>query len=123
MTSTLHAQANLITPVPSNIDYYERTAGMFQFFMWQAFAISLEDSVQGVWKLACKTIGVDRQSRAMTLFERNAGRVWVCTSMWISMPWAADLTLRFRFGDELMVPFSLVGPWVGRILEWVREVY
>ncbi|RMZ66216.1 toxin biosynthesis [Pyrenophora seminiperda CCB06] len=120
MTSILHAQANLITPVPSNINFYERTVGMFQFFMWQALAISLEDAVQGIWELGCARFGIDRQKGGVKLVEANIGRLWVCTSMWISMPWAADLTLRFRFGDALMVPFSLVGPWVGRALEAMR---
>jgi hypothetical protein len=49
------------------------------------------------------------------------GWMWVFTSFWISIPWAADLTLRFRFGDELMVPFSVVKPLIDRLFDALRS--
>jgi hypothetical protein len=120
ITSMFHAQCNLITPVPSNIEFRERVDGMFKFFLWQALAISTEDTVKGIWKMACTRFGIRRGSRALGTFEASFGRLWVCASMWISMPWAADLTLRFRFGDELMVPFSVLASRVERVVRALR---
>jgi hypothetical protein len=121
ITSMFHSQCNLITPVPSNIEFRERIDGMFQFFMWQAFAISLEYLVKATWAAVCRNLGIERQDQASVAFETVVGRLWVCASMWISMPWAADLTLRFRFGYELMVPFSIVVPWVDRAIQILRQ--
>lgn len=118
MTSFFHAQLNLITPVPSNIDFSERTRGMFQFFLWQALVISFEDAVGAV---ARRWSPLRSAGRTWHSLRKPLGWMWVVLSFWISIPWAADLTLRFRFGDELMVPFSVVAPWVSQVFQYLRE--
>ncbi|KAI0455769.1 membrane bound O-acyl transferase family-domain-containing protein [Xylaria acuta] len=121
-TSFFHAQLNLITPVPSNIDFAERTRGMFQFFLWQALAISFEDTVQRIWGAVERKWGpLGSTGRTWHALRKPLGWMWVVLSFWISIPWAADLTLRFRFGDELMVPFSIVSPWVTQLFQNLRE--
>ncbi|KAI0530151.1 hypothetical protein GGR58DRAFT_525235 [Xylaria digitata] len=122
MSSFFQAQMNPIIPVPSNIEFTERTYGMFQFFMWQALVISFEDTVQrirGTGKPEWGRVGVG--GRIWRGFRKPLGWMWVILSFWISIRWAADLTLRFRFGDQLMVPRSVVAPWTGLVFQSLRN--
>lgn len=122
ITSCFHVQCNLIVPTPSNISFSEQVDGMFQFFMLQALAISLEDAVQGIWDVACRRSGINRGNSVVSFLETVVGWMWVITSCWVSFPFAADMTLRFRFGDELMVPFSIVRPWVEHAFKVLRKI-
>jgi hypothetical protein len=122
ISSIFHAQSNLIIPAPDNIDFYEKTTGMFQFFMWQALAISIEDCAQMVWSKVHRRLGVRRESRLCTLFVTVLGWLWVCFSMWLSMPYAADTTLRLRFGDRKMIPVTIIGPWIGPLFLLLRSM-
>ncbi|GAW14658.1 hypothetical protein ANO14919_040610 [Xylariales sp. No.14919] len=122
MSSFFHAQLNLITPVPSNIEFAERTIGMFRFFMWQALAISFEDTMRSICGRGERIGSIwEGGGRICNVLRKPLGWIWVILSFWVSIPWAADVTLRFRFGDESMVPFSIVAPCITRLFQSLRD--
>ena len=96
-------------PCPLNITIADRTIGMLQFFLWQAFAITLEDFAIGLCKYVFGGTG-PRQLRVVV------GWVWVTATLWYSMPMAGDVMLRMRLMEETFLPGTLVG---GLVERWV----
>lgn len=120
LSAIFHAQCHLILPAPGNITLEDRTVPIFFFFLWQAFAISLEDLAHAVSSPLIRRLGLERM-KGWAMAKKLIGWMWVLTSFWISIPWVADLTLRFRFGDELMIPFSVVKPLINGLFDALRS--
>ena len=78
------------------------------FFLWQPFAITVEDTVIAfVLKLNPKL--------AQSTWPRMLGYVW--TFVWFSWttPWFIDWALHAGTGRAEAVPFSVVGPVLERL--------
>jgi hypothetical protein len=103
----MHAQSMALLPRPANITLYEATAGTLYFFLWQALAITAEDFVLWVWKASGR--GVEPAA-----WKSAVGYAWVIVSMWISLPWAADVMMRLRLTEESFLGFTVFGPWIHR---------
>ncbi|KAF2446664.1 hypothetical protein P171DRAFT_430761 [Karstenula rhodostoma CBS 690.94] len=101
----MHAQSMALLPRPPNITLHEATAGMLYFFLWQAFAITAEDFVIWLWKTSGLSINPAPWNSVL-------GYVWVIFSMWISIPWAADVMMRLRLTEESFLGFTVFGRWI-----------
>lgn len=104
LSGVFHALSQLMAPSPTNITFEERTVGIFLFFLWQAAVITIEDGVHWLWKRG----GDDFANPSV--FRTGVGYLWVCFSMWCSIPLAGDVFLRRRFGVESPLPMTLWGP-------------
>ncbi|CAJ2504442.1 Uu.00g118360.m01.CDS01 [Anthostomella pinea] len=112
LSGTFHALSQRLMPCPIEVTDRERVVGFFQFFVWQAAAITLEDFVQWCWR---QTAEVHGQGDNHTL-ARIIGYVWVTCTIWGSLPLAGDTFLRMRMGEQSFLPFTLVGPFLGRLV-------
>jgi len=106
ISAVMHAQSHMINVVPANLSTAERTVGILLFFMWQAVAITAEDAAQWTWKKLGGSL------EGSSVFRTTVGYAWVAFSFWYSIPWAADVLLRMRMGEYMMVPVSLVGKYL-----------
>lgn len=73
-----------LTRVPT----FTRIRGTLIFFIWQAFAITVED----VFCMACRRCDVSKNHYLQKF--RFVGFFWVLLSFWISIPFVADDLLR-----------------------------
>lgn len=105
ISGCMHAQSMALLPRPANITLYEATAGIMHFFLWQALAITFEDFVMWLWKTSGK-------SDAPMAWKAGIGYLWVVISMFISLPWAANVMMRLRLTEESFLGFSVFGPWI-----------
>jgi hypothetical protein len=112
LSGTFHALSQRQMPCPVDVTDSERVIGFFLFFVWQAAAITFEDFAQWCWRRYTKGLrpGADR------LISRVIGYMWVTWCIWTSLPLAADTFLRMRMGEESFLPFTLVGPYVDRLV-------
>lgn len=101
----MHAQSMALLPRPANISVLEVTAGTLYFFLWQALAITLEDFALWLWKASGR-------SNASACWKTGLGYLWVVLSMWISLPWAANVMMRLRLTEESFLGFTVFGPWI-----------
>lgn len=76
------------------------------YFVWQAFAITIEDLVQWLWKQAFGTW----RSKWFPI----VGYFWVVFSFWFSLPWAGDVMMRVKMGEVSPLP-SLFASTVSKI--------
>lgn len=106
----MHAQSMLLLPHPGNITLSERTLGVLLFFVWQAVAITVEDSLQYICRLYAPAIAADHPRITRTL-----GYLWVILSFWVSLPWAADVMMRLRLTERSFLGFSVSRDLVRRI--------
>lgn len=93
---------------------------MLAFFLWQALAISTEDAVQWAWRTLVVRRRRDGADPLPPAAKALLGWTWVVASFYISMPWAADVTLRMRIGDRPMLPVSVAGPLVRKAVGLAR---
>ncbi|KAF1998239.1 hypothetical protein P154DRAFT_604173 [Amniculicola lignicola CBS 123094] len=106
ISGLLHAQSMALLPRPKNITLYESTAGLMYFFVWQALIITAEDIAQRIWIKSGRTI------ESLGAFRFVVGYTWVAWSLWVSLPWAADVMMRVRLTEESFLPFTIFGPWI-----------
>jgi hypothetical protein len=99
-----------LLPRPRNITLFDATVGVVQFFVWQALAITLEDFAQYLWRQSGQKI--ERLGRLRYIM----GYLWVVCSMWISLPWAADVMMRLKLTEESFLGFTVFGPWVNKMV-------
>ncbi len=109
ISGVMHACSMRGLPRPTNITTGECTLGMLRFFLWQAFAITIEDIV--MW-MCRRGVGGTGPKVCRTL----VGWVWVVGSFWYSMAWAGDVMLRMRLNEETFLPGTVVGQWVERLV-------
>ncbi|KAF2789624.1 hypothetical protein K505DRAFT_410225 [Melanomma pulvis-pyrius CBS 109.77] len=106
ISGAFHALGQLHLPRPANITAEECSMGFLHFFIWQAFAITIEDFVKWLWQIAgWSTEGV-----------RIIGYAWVFFSMWWSFPLAGDTVLKLRIGAGSFAPFPLMKPLVNALI-------
>jgi hypothetical protein len=110
LSGLLHGQAMALLPRPRNITLFDATVGVVQFFIWQALAITLEDFAQYLWRQSGQKI--ERLGRLRYIM----GYLWVVCSMWISLPWAADVMMRLKLTEESFLGFTVFGPWVNKMV-------
>ncbi|KAK7909130.1 hypothetical protein PG985_015008 [Apiospora marii] len=108
ISAVMHAGSMVILPSPVNISLAERTVGLVVFFLWQAFAISVEDFVQ--WAYGRITGGHSGGS-----WHPWFGYMWVVCSFWYSLPHAGGVFLRLRMGQDSPLPFSVFRPLAERL--------
>ncbi|KAF2265000.1 toxin biosynthesis protein [Lojkania enalia] len=108
MSGFFHAFSQLQMPSPVNITAEERVVPVFQFFVWQAALITVEDFFQ--WLARKGPIGALRAEN--TRLRAWIGYVWLLGTLWATVPLAGDTFLKMRMGLEPMLPFSLSGPLV-----------
>lgn len=104
VSGIFHALSILLMPCPKNITFYERTAGIMYYFLWQAAVITLEDFVQWLWK---KAFGSPKGPTHII------GYLWVICSFYLSLPLAGDVMLRVKMGET--PPLQL--GWASGIVE------
>ncbi len=101
-SGVFHALSQLQMPSPINITAAERTVGFFLFFVWMMFAITVEDFVQWLVKLA----GFKDEEEKGNCIRKVIGWLWVTIVMWLGMPLVGDTFLRMRMGVEPLLPHS-----------------
>lgn len=106
MSGLGHAASILVLPSPANISLPERTAGLVQFFLSQAAVITFEDAIQWSWT---RLWG---KSSAGAAFRSAVGYAWVIGTLRYTLPWAGDVFVRMRLGEDPVLPFTVAGPWV-----------
>ena len=88
-----------------------RESGAMQFFLTQAFGITLEDAFQAAYYWLS---GKQRPSEAPFL-HRLFGYIWLILFLTWSMPVWIFPTLRYtRVGVDILLPFTIFGSGVNR---------
>jgi uncharacterized membrane protein len=85
-----------------NISFSSRSVGFFQFFIWQAAAITLEDFVLYLWRTA---VGTTQERR---LWHRLVGYAWVICWFAFSLPYFMDIMLKMKNFEKPMLPFTVM---------------
>lgn len=111
MSGLMHAQSILMMPSPINITFEDRTNGIMWFFLLQAAAITVEDFVQ--WSLRHMGLSFTNHSAIRTYF----GYTWVVAFFWYSLPFAGDVCLRIRSGEQPMFKASPNAAWISQLLD------
>ncbi|KAF2690569.1 hypothetical protein K458DRAFT_287911 [Lentithecium fluviatile CBS 122367] len=101
-----HSTSHLILPAPINVTVYERTHGIFVFFVIQAAAITFEDFVKWLWSKKL------RMGEEETRWRRTLGYLWVTGVLFWSVKYPALAYMRTRVGIESPFPVSVMKEWV-----------
>jgi hypothetical protein len=102
ISGVMHAAAIYLIPSPMNISFSSRSVGFFQFFIWQAAAITLEDFVLYLWRTA---VGKTQERR---LWHRVVGYAWVICWFAFSLPYFMDIMLKMKNFEKPMLPFTVM---------------
>ena len=104
ISGIMHALSMSLLPYSTNITFAERTIGVMIYFLWQAAAITAEDFVQ--WACRKQSLHIPRTWRTLI------GYVWVTASFWYLLPFAADVLLKLKMGQESPLPFTVVRQFI-----------
>ncbi|KAE8163403.1 pyridoxal phosphate-dependent transferase [Aspergillus tamarii] len=107
ISGMMHALSQLLMPRPGNVTASEIAVGIFLFFPWQAFVITIEDFIIWLWK--------QRYASYQPRWAPLVGYLWVMVTFWIALPWPGNSLCHLKMGEVPPLPFTVVAPLVQMI--------